>query len=222
VTARESDEHASRLAAESLADGDVTGWFERLYSAAARGEAVVPWDRGGPHPLLGQWAQTQPSATGRAVVVGTGLGGDAELVAGLGFDTVAFDVSATAIASARQRFPRSAAQYCVADLLALPADWCGAFDLVVESLTVQSIPRSVRHIATGNVASLVAPGGALVVIATALGDGDPALGPPWPLTRAEIDAFGVAGAQPVRIDLTAHPAPTAGSWWLAEFHRPPG
>ena len=36
-----------------MTDADPTGWFERLYEAAARGERIVPWDRGGPNPVRG-------------------------------------------------------------------------------------------------------------------------------------------------------------------------
>lgn len=221
MTAADPDQHARRLAAESLAADDVTGWFERLYSAAGRGEAVVPWDRGGPHPLLEQWARTATIPAGRALVVGAGLGGDAELVAGLGLATIAFDISGTAVRSARERFPDSAVDYAVADLLDPPADWRGAFDLVVESLTVQSMPRSVRAIATGKVACFVAPGGTLVVIAAALDDGDPSEGPPWPLTRAEVDAFATADVRPVRVELLPSPLDPSARRWLAEFHRLP-
>jgi hypothetical protein len=46
------DAYTRELAAASLAEDDPTGWFERLYTEAARGEAVVPWDRGSPHQLL--------------------------------------------------------------------------------------------------------------------------------------------------------------------------
>ena len=52
MTALDPDEHSRRLAAESLADDDPTGWFERLYAQASDGEAVVPWDRGVPNRLL--------------------------------------------------------------------------------------------------------------------------------------------------------------------------
>src|SRR5207248_10448619 len=41
-----TDADARRFAHESLAVDDPTGWFERLYMAAADGTAVVPWDRG--------------------------------------------------------------------------------------------------------------------------------------------------------------------------------
>jgi ubiquinone/menaquinone biosynthesis C-methylase UbiE len=219
------DEHTRQLAAESLAGDDVTGWFERLYREADRGEAVVPWDRGGPHPLLVQWAQGSTVLAGRAIVVGAGPGSDAELIAGLGPATVAFDVSPTAIRAARERFPGSAVDYVVADLLDPPTEWRGAFDLVVESLTVQSMPRSVRAAATANVAGFVAPGGTLVVIAFAAvgtesgGTGAAGDGPPWPMTKDDIDAFAAGGVQPVGIELVPNPADPGTSRWLAEFRR---
>jgi 2-polyprenyl-3-methyl-5-hydroxy-6-metoxy-1,4-benzoquinol methylase len=49
--------------------------------------------------------------------VGCGLGADAEYLASLGFDTVGFDISETAIRLARERFPGSAVRYVSADLL---------------------------------------------------------------------------------------------------------
>lgn len=52
----DADHQADRLAAESLAVQDPTGWFECLYAEAEDGAAVVPWDRGAPHPLLVEWA----------------------------------------------------------------------------------------------------------------------------------------------------------------------
>lgn len=71
-------------------------------------------------------------APGWALVVGCGLGADAEYIARLGFDTVAFDVAETAIRLARERFPESTVDYVVRDLLDPPAEWLRAFDLVAE------------------------------------------------------------------------------------------
>ncbi len=84
----------------------------------------MPWDRGGPHRMLVGWARERGiSGTGhRALVVGCGLGDDAEYIAGLGFGTVAFDISASAIRAARRRYPGSNLRYVVADLLDPPAD----------------------------------------------------------------------------------------------------
>jgi hypothetical protein len=213
----------NELAAESLAANDPTAWFERLYQAAQGGEAVVPWDRGAPHRLLVEWAeQRRPDGAGRrAVVVGAGVGDDAEFVSGLGFDTLAFDVAPTALRAARERYPDSRVDYRVANLLDPPAEWRHAFDLVVENITVQSMPRSVREQATANVTGLVAPGGTLLVISAALGpDDDPEAGPPWPLTRAELEAFAGGRLETVGIELTPHPDVPGAQRWRAEFEGP--
>lgn len=220
MTVPDPDEKARELAAESLGDADPTGWFERLYTAAVRGEAEIPWDRGHPHQLLVEWAQShRPAGRGRrALVVGCGLGDDAEYVAGHGFDTVGFDVSATAIETARARHPGSAVDYLTADLLAPPAQWSHAFDLVVESLTVQSMPPSTRPTTIANVGRFVRPGGTLLVVAFAGADGDEAAGPPWPLSRADVESFGVDGLSAVRVEGISDPASPMDRW-RAEFHR---
>lgn len=217
------DEHARRLAAESLAAGDPTGWFERLYAEAEQGEAVVPWDRGAPHRMLLEWARAHELEGGgrRALVVGCGPGHDAEYVAGLGFDTVAFDVAATAVHVARRHFRESQVRYLTADLLGPPAHWREAFDLVVESYTVQALPRPFRRRAITHVRQMVAPGGTLIVIAAARDEEDGSEeGPPWPLTRGEIDAFATGGLRPVRVEDLHDAENLSVRRWRAEFHRP--
>jgi len=213
------DAETRRLAAEAVRTGDATGWFERLYVAAGSGEASLPWDRGGPHPLIADWAHARrPDGRGRrAVVVGAGLGEDAELLAGLGFETVAFDISPTAVATARERHPDTTVQYVVADLLDPPADWRRRFDLVVESLTVQSLPDDLRPRAIERVRDLVAPGGTLLVVAAARdAAAGPVQGPPWPLTREEIDAFAGDGLAPVGVERLGGPGTDR---WRAELRR---
>lgn len=218
---RESD--ANRLAGRSLAAGDATGWFERLYADARAGAAIVPWDRDVPQRLLRRWAQTQASdGAGRtALVVGCGHGMDAEFVAGLGFSTTAFDISPSAVRTARERFPDSVVDYRSADLLDAPAAWTAAFDLVVESYTVQSLPRTLRSTATAAVGRFVAPGGELVVVASALAPGDsPDPGPPWPLTEAELAGFAVGVLVAASVEPVPRPEPETGHVWLAGFRRP--
>lgn len=212
---------ARGLAAESVAAGDPTGWFERLYSASDRGDVVVPWHQDGPDPLLVRWASAAGLTGGgrRAVVVGCGLGDDAEYVAGLGFATVAFDVSPSAVEQARRRNPGSTVRYEAADLLALPAEWTGRFDLVVENFTVQSLPVPVRQTAVAGVAALVAPGGSLIVHAT-YRRGAERPGPPWPLRRAEVESFGAGGLVAHRIDDIPEPGYPGLGTWQAEFRRP--
>jgi SAM-dependent methyltransferase len=203
-----------------VSEADPTGWFERLYAAAEQGEAIVPWDRGGPNPVLVRWARERglAGAGRRALVVGSGLGGDAEFVAGLGFDTVAFDVSPTAVRLTRRRFPDSRVDYVVADLLDPPPEWRRGFDFVVESLTAQSLPDPPRRDAIASIAEMVAPGGTLIVIAAIHDRGDRGDGPPWPLTRAEVEAFASGGLRPVAIDVVRGAQP-GDRRWQAEFTR---
>ncbi|NUS40854.1 MAG: methyltransferase domain-containing protein [Terrabacter sp.] len=72
----------------------------------------MPWDRSEPAPQLREWAESHADGVTRrgrrAVVVGCGLGADAEYLASLGFDTVAFDVAPTAVRVAQERHPDSA------------------------------------------------------------------------------------------------------------------
>ena len=203
-----------------MSAADPTGWFERLYAAAEQGEATVPWDRGGPNPVLVRWAEERglDGAGRRALVVGSGLGGDAELVARLGFDTVAFDISPTAVRLARHRSPGSRVEYVVADLLDPPPEWRHAFDLVVESLTAQSLPDPPRRDAIAQIAGMVAPGGTLIVIAAIHDEGERGDGPPWPLTRAEVEAFAAGGLRPVAIEAVRGAQP-GDRRWRAEFTR---
>jgi SAM-dependent methyltransferase len=202
-------------------DDDPTGWFDRLYAAAGHGEAVVPWDRGMPHPLVAEWvaAHAGDGAGRRAAIVGAGPAYDAELVAGRGFATVAFDIAPTAVRAAQERSPGSPVQYVVADLLDLPEEWIEAYDLVVECLTVQSLPDPPRRDAIAQVGRLVARGGTLLVVAHGRPDGSPEPdGPPWPLTRAEIDAFARDDLRPARVEWFDATAQT-GPRWRAELRR---
>lgn len=205
---------AREFAARSLEAGDDTGWFEELYAAARDGRAVVPWADLAPFPGLVERARR---GTGRAVVVGCGLGDDAEFLASLGWSVTAFDVSPTAVAQARERFPGSRVDYLAADLLDLPSVW--AFDLVVEVFTVQVLTGEARERAIAAVAGLVAPGGTLQVLARHReDDADPGR-MPWPLTRAELESFAAHGLTTVTIEdyLDDEDPPTRR--WYGEFTR---
>jgi SAM-dependent methyltransferase len=203
---------------------EATGWFERLYAAAESGDAEVPWDRGGPNPTFAQWiAERQPDGAGRrALAVGCAFGDDAELVAAQGFATTAFDVAPTAIAGARARFPDSPVEYAVADVLEPPAAWRQAFDLVVECITGQSMPPAYHAAASASIASFVAPGGTLLVVTAARDEGEAVDGPPWPLTRAELDGFLAGGLELAELDELEQPGGTpVARRWRAEYRREP-
>lgn len=210
---------ADRLANASVERGDPTGWFEELYAAGESGEVTMAWDRSEPQPLLAQWTRAADfeNQGRRAMVVGCGLGADAEHLAELGFVTTAFDFSPTAIRTAQARNPDSTVDYRVADLLDLPVEWRRAFDLVVEIYTVQALPRDLRAEAVSAVTELVAPGGRLLAIQAVLAPDDDGSGPPWPLTREEIASFARDDVSEVDIEELRDEGGTG--WWRAEFTR---
>ncbi|HEY3001678.1 MAG TPA: class I SAM-dependent methyltransferase [Kribbellaceae bacterium] len=188
--------------------------FEAMYD----GDTALPWDRGGPNRIFADWARERGvDGTGRnALVIGCGLGGDSEFAASLGFETTAFDFVPAAIEEARRRYPGSHVGYQVANLLDPPAEWAGAFDFVLESLTVQSLSRGLRTEAIDRVRSFVAPGGTLLVIASVYDEPDTPNGP-WPLTRSDIESFAIADLALVRLETP--PGIDNRPRWRAEFRR---
>jgi SAM-dependent methyltransferase len=215
---------ARQLAAEAAAAGDGTGWFEKLYEEADAGISVVPWADGLPNPELVSWVQQrQEQGNGRtALVVGCGLGYDAEYLAGLGFTVTAFDVAPSAIAAAQRQNPGSPVTYVTADLLNLPQAWAGAFDLVMEAYTVQPLYGPTRQAAIAALPIPVAPGGTLLVIARATNEEDPFRDPalmPWPLTRAELDAIAGGVLRTVLVEQFHDEEEPPKLRWRAEFRR---
>lgn len=179
----------------------------------------MAWDRSEPQPLLADWTRrgAVPGEMRSAVVVGCGLGADAEHLASLGFATTAFDLSPTAIRTAQARHPRSGVDYRVSDLFDLPPEWHHGFDLVVDVYTVQALPPDLRERSSAAVADLVAPGGTLVAIHGVLPPDDDGSGPPWLLTAEQMHAFAEHGLTEVGLervdDLTAYPC------WRGVFTR---
>lgn len=196
-------------------------WFEAVYELAGDDPAGVPWAGLAPHPVLAQWLDGRSLAGLRALDVGCGLGDNAEALSGAGAAVTAFDLSARAVDWARRRFPGSRVDYRTADLFAAPEDWRGAFDLVHELYTLQALPETLLPQASRALASFVAPGGMLLVISRAREEGQEISGPPWPLTRARIEALAVDGLRlahledlPEREGMVRH--------WRAVFMREGG
>ena len=218
-----TDDLEAQLAAAALATGDSTGWFDQLYAAGEWGRVAIPWSRAEAHPLLLDWARARDlhGRGQRAVVVGCGLGADAEYLSSLGFTTTAFDISPAAIRLARRRHPHSQVHYTTANLLDPPPPWWRAFELVVEIITVQALPNPSRHDAIINVGRLVAAGGTLLAIEeTAAVSGTTRQLPPWPLRRDEIQSFAADGLDTVAIDALPLPTGSNEQRWVAHFRRP--
>ena len=138
--------------------------FEEIYSRAGSNLGAIPWASLAANRSLVAWLDRQPARRGAACpVIGCGLGDDAEELARRGYRVTAFDVSPTAIALCRKRFPGSAVDYVVEDLFAAPTVWSASFGLVVEIRTLQSLPPSRRREAARAIARTVEPGGQVFV-----------------------------------------------------------
>jgi len=163
-------------------------WFDPVYEAADRRADAVPWANLHPCGWVTDYASANPGP-GTAVIVGCGLGDDAEVIAAARYTTTAFDVSRHAVEWCRDRFPDSAVDYRVADLLDLDADLVGRFDLVVEVRTIQSLPPRLREQSIDGVASLVIPDGVVLIVALARPDSTVPNGPPWAVSPSELERF---------------------------------
>lgn len=193
---------AQELAREYVERGDAVGWFEPLYERAAGDAGRIQWADLEPNPQLVAWLDREAGRGEgrRALVIGCGLGDDAEELARRGFTVTAFDIAPTAIDWCRHRFPNSQVEYTVADVLNPPPDWRAAFDFVLESYTLQVLPPPERRAAIVQIAQLLAPGGRLVVIARGREPSDAPGRMPWPLTRDELSHFEAFRLREVRFE----------------------
>lgn len=193
----ENRQRVKEMVDRAIENNTPYGWFETLYQQANQQEDKIPWAKLKPHPLLASWLQKNPIAgAGKtALVVGCGLGDDAEALAHQGFKVTAFDVSETAIAWCKQRFPQSTVTYQVADLFATPKNWDRGFDVAIETYTIQALPLAIRSQTMEAIANLVAPGGTLLVITRLRATETEPDGPPWPLSVSELEQFPSIGLQ---------------------------
>ncbi len=178
-------------------------WFEQLYAQVeSSGHSVVPWADLEANPNLVAWLdREQLDGAGKsALVVGCGLGDDAEELSRRSFEVTGFDVSPSAVAQAAKRFPESAVEYVAADLFEPPQEWTRRYDLVHEAYTLQVLPHGLRAKAVGRLAGFVAPDGVLLMIARARDATDEPGEMPWPLTRAELEAASRFGLERIEFD----------------------
>lgn len=180
---------------QHFADGDFTGWFETLYAGAQGDTDIVPWVHAEVHPLFAEWLEnnTLIGQGKHAIVLGSGVGDDAEKLAELGFDVTGFDISSSAIEWSKQRFPDSTVNYQVANLFDLPPAWHGQFDFVLEIFTVQALPLSLREQALKAIPPLLKEGGRLLFICLGRDHKDEPQGPPWAISKQELKTLEDAG-----------------------------
>ncbi|WP_309742254.1 class I SAM-dependent methyltransferase, partial [Chamaesiphon sp. OTE_20_metabat_361] len=179
------------LSTAAYANGDYTGWFETLYAEADGNLDAIPWADRAVNPWLLDWVKASQLnfQNLRVLVVGCGLGDDAEYLAGLGAKVTAFDLSQTAIDWCHTRFPSSKVNYQAVDLFTAPAEWKFGFDLVIEIYTIQALPANIRPNAIESIGNFVAPAGKLLVVCRGRNPEDACESLPFPLTKDELHKF---------------------------------
>lgn len=158
-------------------------WFEGLYRDNKESHENIPWARQAVNPLLQTYLDEEKAHKGTALVIGCGLGDDAKALELAGYDVTAIDVSQTALDLAKERFSGSNIKFIKQDIF----EYEEQFDFVFEALTVQSLPIAFREKMIKAVAGTVAENGRLLLVAhkrEAMRQG-----PPWPLTKEEVDLF---------------------------------
>jgi len=109
------------------------GGFEPLYGDAEKADGLIPWDIGGPQPVVQQLV-AYGAIRGEVLDPGTGPGHHAIYYASQGFSTKGVDGSPTAIERAKRNAERAGVQvdFQVADATRLDG-FEGRFDTVMDS-----------------------------------------------------------------------------------------
>ena len=186
----EARERMLEIYSTSENSNDPLSWFEELYFSSRRDRRLIPWDWMEPHPFLVEWIE-ENQHTGRALVVGSGLGEDAAFLYEKGWKVTAFDVSESAVEWASQLHKGKEIDWLVGDLVQPEQRWKEAFDLVLEVHILQAIPIEIRNRAYRNLSPLLDRKGLLMCIgrlANGLEEQNDA--PPWPLSRDFIHQIG--------------------------------
>jgi len=186
-------------------------FFESVYKNANHDDlSAIPWATLAPNIYLEKHLKLQGFAVDKkALVIGCGLGDDALILEKYGYDVEAIDISASAIALAKKRYPQSKVDFHVGDIYDMPESSVGYYDFVYEGLTIQSLPRADREKLVGIIASLVAKDGELLVYAHAQDDADDYGGPPWPLYEDEFVLFEKEGLEKVSANKEEEGKPVA-------------
>lgn len=234
---KEARNRADRLRSKFEQEGTPLLWFEALYKEAEGDAELIPWGNGAQLnnaeninavpaankarvPLLNWLSQLAPDAPrGRALDVGCGLGYNAIALHQAGFQVTAFDISETAVKWATNNYKDTPIEWRIANLLDMPKDMQGKFNLVSETFTIQALKGEMREEAFTALANLVAPAGRLLIVCRGCLDDEDFTPPPWPLTLGELKKFENYGFKQVLFDQYFDKRDPPQRHFIAEFQR---
>lgn len=159
-------------------------WDERF------GAGFMPWDARGVPPALKRFIAGHDKKIGRRVLVpGCGAAYEAAALDGAGFDVLAIDYSAAAVAQAR-----GVLLPAVADRVLRLADFftfdAVRFDWIYERAFLAALPPPLWPRWSNRLAQLLVPGGLLAgFFFLDESVAQPRRGPPFVATRAELDSL---------------------------------
>lgn len=232
---KEARKRADRLRSKYEQEGTPLLWFDALYKEAEGDAELIPWGNGAQSqsdqpadtnsskarvPLLNWLNDLKPDfPRGKVLDVGCGLGYNAVALHQAGFDVTAFDISETAVQWAADNYKNIPVTWRTADLLNMPKDMYGKFDLVSETFTIQALKGDMREKAFTALANLVAPEGRLLIVCRGRMDDEDFTPPPWPLTPAELKKFEPLGFKQIRFEQYFDDRDPPQRHFLAEYQR---
>ena len=141
------------------------------------------------NPYLLEYLKNNPIKDKKAIVIGCGVGDDANSLSESGYKVTAFDISPAAIDLCKKRYPNSKIDFLVADLFSYPKFWSKEYDLVYECNTIQILAGKYRNLAREQISSLVKENGKLLVSCRSRLEGKQESDIPKPLDKNEINNF---------------------------------
>lgn len=166
-------------------------WFDTIYKIAHGDHTKVFWADLKPSPYLINWLEKDiiKKSSKKAIVIGCGVGDDAEALSEYGFEVTAFDISPTAIELCKSRYPNTKVNYLIANLFDYDKSWFQNFDLVYECNTIQVLPGEYRIKARVSISNLICKDGYVLVSCRSRDEGKQLDDIPLPMDKKEIDKF---------------------------------
>lgn len=168
-----------------------SAWCDSIYTNAQGDYKAVFWADLEPSPYLVQWLENNKKdlKNKKAIVIGCGVGDDAQAISDYGYDVIAFDISPEAINLCKKRYPNTKVTYLVADLFDYDKKWLENFDLVYECNTIQILPGKYRIKARKAISNLVSKNAYALVSCRSREKNEKEDEIPLPLDYEEINKF---------------------------------
>ena len=168
----------------------MNNFFENVYKNASENLDKIPWATFEANEYLQDFFKNKQKVTNKkALVIGCGLGDDAQFLSKMGYIVDAIDISPTSIKLAKQRFDNRDINFSVEDIFSLPSNMINNYDFIYEGLTIQSIDPKHRIQLIEIISGLNNTKGELLLYTNYQEDIDTFGGPPWPLYKRDLALF---------------------------------